>query len=139
VGLLSESDTSIVISSHYLSDIERIASRIVLMNAGRIALDVELDTLHERFCLATFAEHQLRNIADFSEGDVGVRINFAMPGELPAYVGHRSRNGEIKVVLRCDARTATEKLARYGLDAQVIHPNLEELYVVLVGGTHEHI
>jgi ABC-2 type transport system ATP-binding protein len=126
VSLLSESDVSIVINSHHLSDIQRIASRIVLMNAGRIVLDVELDSLQERYCLVSVGERQLRNAGS------------AAPGDIPDYVGHRCRNGEAKIVMQCDAQTAAARMAEHALDAHVSHPNLEELYVVLVGGSHEH-
>ena len=125
VELLGESDVSIVVNSHHLSDVERIASRIVFMNAGRIVLDVELDALREGYCLAVCDERQLRGATETVSTGV------------PDYVAHRSRNGEAKIVMRCDVATATALLTQRGVDAHVVRPNLEELYIVLVGGNHE--
>lgn len=125
VSLLSEGDVSIVFNSHHLSDIERIASRIVLMNAGRVVLDVELDALQEDYCLVALDERQLHDA-----GGPG-------PASIADYVGHRYRNGEAKIVLHCDVKTASARMAERALDAHVHQPNLEELYVVLIGGSHE--
>lgn len=143
VALLSESDTSIVINSHHLSDVERIASRILLLDAGNIVLDVELDTLRERYCIATFDERQLRSESGLSEREQGGVPSVAqkmndIAADANAYVGHRSRTGELKVVLRRDADATKAQFERRGVDGHVVRPNLEELYVVLVGGNHEH-
>lgn len=151
VELLGDSETSIVINSHHLSDIERIASRIVLMSAGRIVLDVELDTLREQYCLATFDERQLDNVQQWKSNgnsDAAAHADVSTPvvaqrgtdmrTSIPTCVGHRRRNGEVKVVLRCDAQAGFRELRQRGVQAHVTSPNLEELYVVLVGGSHEH-
>lgn len=143
VALLSESDTSIVINSHHLSDIERIASRILLLDAGSVVLDAELDTLHERYCIATLNESQLPSDRGRLEWTRNGTPAFAekmneIAADENAYVGHRTRNGELEVVLRRDADAAKAQFERRGVDAHVVRPNLEELYIVLVGGKHEH-
>jgi len=42
-------DVTIVVSSHMLAELERIADRIVYLEAGRITVDADLDELRERY------------------------------------------------------------------------------------------
>lgn len=135
VGLLGEAETSVVINSHHLTDIERIASRVVLLQAGRVVLDAELDALRERYCLVTMDERQFQQACNLtSEDSVGETSPTQASVNIPDYVGHRVRHGEVRVVLNTDVAEAHRALERRGLRADVAHPNLEELYVVLVGG-----
>jgi ABC-2 type transport system ATP-binding protein len=136
VGLLSENDTTIVISSHHLSDVERIANRIVLVSNGRLLLNTELDALYEGHCLATF-EHRSAPVEVTSEQSAGAEPSSLLQS-IPHYVGHRLRNGEVKVVLRCDVDTAKQTLSHLNIAAHVARTNLEDLYVVLVGGNHDN-
>ena len=47
VSLACDAQTTMVLSSHQLADIERLASRIWLLRDGRLALDESLDTLKD--------------------------------------------------------------------------------------------
>jgi ABC-2 type transport system ATP-binding protein len=52
IQLLNESGCAILFSSHYMSDVERMADRIVLLHDGKVLVDNELDELREGFSLA---------------------------------------------------------------------------------------
>lgn len=48
VGLACDAQTTMVLSSHQLADIERLASRVWLLRDGRLALDEPLDVLKDQ-------------------------------------------------------------------------------------------
>ncbi len=52
IRLLNESGTSILFSSHYMSDVERMADRVVMLHDGRVLIDSALDDLRESYSLA---------------------------------------------------------------------------------------
>jgi ABC-2 type transport system ATP-binding protein len=52
IRLLNESGTSILFSSHYMTDVERMAERIVMIHDGAVLIDNALDELREGFSLA---------------------------------------------------------------------------------------
>ncbi len=52
IRLLNESGSSILFSSHYMTDVERMADRIVMIHGGKVLVDSGLDELRERFSLA---------------------------------------------------------------------------------------
>ncbi len=58
--VLGESETTVLFSSHHLQDIERIASRIVLMDRGQVVLDDAMDAATEGVTLVAIegATHQ---------------------------------------------------------------------------------
>lgn len=53
IQLLNESGTTILFSSHHMTDVERMASRIVLLDDGRPLIDAALDDLREEYCLVS--------------------------------------------------------------------------------------
>jgi ABC-2 type transport system ATP-binding protein len=56
IELLSEHGSTIVFSSHYMSDVERIASRVVLVDDGDIKVDEGIDALRENYMLAMLSD-----------------------------------------------------------------------------------
>ena len=56
IELLGEEGSTIVFSSHYMSDVERIASRVVLIDGGGIKVDEDLDALREQYVLAMLSD-----------------------------------------------------------------------------------
>lgn len=49
LSLMEEDEATIVISSHILSDIEKVVDRIWFINGSRLVLDDDLDNIQERF------------------------------------------------------------------------------------------
>jgi ABC-2 type transport system ATP-binding protein len=56
VRLLTRDGTTILFSSHYMDDIERIAGRVVLLDGGKVLLDSATDALREDHCIAAIPE-----------------------------------------------------------------------------------
>ena len=52
IQLLNRTGSTILFSSHYMSDVERLADRIVMLHEGRVLIDSELDELREHYSLA---------------------------------------------------------------------------------------
>ncbi len=52
VRLLNSEGTAILFSSHNMTDVERVANRIVLLNGGKVQLDRQLDNIREDICVA---------------------------------------------------------------------------------------
>jgi ABC-2 type transport system ATP-binding protein len=51
IQLLNETGTTILFSSHHMTDVERMAGRIVLIHEGRLLIDDVLDDLREKYSL----------------------------------------------------------------------------------------
>lgn len=54
--LLNREGTAILHSSHYLSDVERLGGRALVLQNGRVALDESFDDLREEHCLAVIPQ-----------------------------------------------------------------------------------
>lgn len=121
IRLLNEAGTTILFSSHYMGDIERIASRVVLLDDGRVLLDSDLDELREGFSLVlvpatngTTRDHLLG---------------------LPRCLGVRQRGGTHHAVLRLHPDNARSLVEReLGISGAACRSlPLEEMFVELVG------
>ena len=51
IRLLNEAGSTILFSSHHMSDVERMAGRVVMLHDGAVLVDDSLDDLQERFSL----------------------------------------------------------------------------------------
>jgi ABC-2 type transport system ATP-binding protein len=75
IRLLNEEGTTILFSSHYMQDVERMAGRVVMLHDGGVLIDDELDALREAHTLAlvpaeaSVTREQVRKL----EGCLGVR------------------------------------------------------------------
>lgn len=56
IELLADGGSTILFSSHYMSDVERIARRVVLLHEHRILVDEDIDAVREDFVLARSSE-----------------------------------------------------------------------------------
>jgi ABC-2 type transport system ATP-binding protein len=91
IQLLNEEGTTILFSSHYMQDVERMARRVVMLHDGLVLIDDELDALREAHTLALVPDsagatrEQVRRL----EGCLGVRLRsdgihavFALPPDV---------------------------------------------------------
>lgn len=122
IRLLGETDTTILFSSHYMQDVERLANRVVLIHEGGILVDSSLDDLRERHSLVLVPL------------DAGVS-----PDEIRGLEGclaARERSDAVHAVFHrpsSEARTIVEQ--RLGvMDARYESVPLEEMFIELVGG-----
>ncbi len=122
IRLLNETGSTILFSSHYMTDVERLAERVVMLHDGRVLIDSQLDDLREGFSVALIPR----------QADIGKDRLLALPGCL----GVRERSDALHAVFRRDPESACA-LVRQELgvsDARCHTVNLEEMFIELVGG-----
>lgn len=120
IQLLAESGTTVLFSSHHMSDVERIAGRVVIIGDRRVLLDAELDVLREEHALLVTALED------------GVYDRVASD---PRCLKARRHGKTVHAVFQGRA-TDVESMARSRFSlasATCRHVPLEELFVELVG------
>ncbi len=124
IRLLNESGTSILFSSHYMSDVERMADRVVMLDGGRVLIDSPLDDLRESYSLAlvTPGPEVTR------ERLLGLEGCFAV----------REHAGSLHAIFQLEPEEAREALesALGNGDLRTTRVALEEMFIELLGGTH---
>jgi len=122
IELLNDAGSTIVFSSHYMGDIERIAGRVVVLDQGQKLLDEELDALKERYCVAALPSLAPDRLA-------------ALQG-LPGLLRTRPRGDAVHAVFALEPETAAAAIGQQlGIEhVQCARVNLEELFIHLVGG-----
>ncbi len=122
IRLLNESGTSILFSSHYMSDVERMADRVVMLDGGKVLIDSPLDDLRESYSLAlvTPGPEVTRERLLGLEGCFAVR---ECPGSLHAIFQLEPE----------EAREALESALGNG-DLRTTRVALEEMFIELLGG-----
>ena len=116
--LIQDESRTIIISSHILSDVEKVMDHVVIMKSGRILRDCSFDSLREQF-------HRV-HISTVGE---------TLPAELPfanVVQSHRS-NGQAVLTVRESSRELIEQQAQE-LNCQVdIQPlSLEDIYRIVM-------
>ena len=114
LDVVSDGEHTVVISTHIVSDLERVADRIAILRGGSIVYDDELDALKDRV-------KRLRIVAPSPlPADLGV------PGALRAEV-----NGSEAVlsVLAANGGLAHDLEERFHASVQVQDLNLEDIFV----------
>jgi ABC-2 type transport system ATP-binding protein len=116
VDIASSQTRTILFSTHIVSDLERVASRVWMMQGGAITVDADMDQLKEQF----------------------VRIRFSHQAALPADIearhllATRSDSLETIALYRNWQPEMTSALTQeYGEAVQVEHLALEELFLEL--------
>jgi ABC-2 type transport system ATP-binding protein len=122
IQLLNEAGTAILFSSHYMSDVERMAGRILMLEDGRVLIDQPLDSLREDYTLA---------LVEGAGADLEAKLR-----RLTGCVCVRRRGGLSRAVFRLGPDECRALLAREtpDLDARCVTLGLEELFVEIAGG-----
>jgi ABC-2 type transport system ATP-binding protein len=122
IRLLNETGTTILFSSHYMSDVERLADRIVMIHDGRVLIDTELDELRENYSLALIKPN----------GQVARQ----QLSTLDACLGVRQRADGLHAVFDLEPERVAALLDQeFGLaDAHCTRIALEEMFIELAGG-----
>ena len=110
-------DRAVVISSHQLSDLERVADHVAIIDAGRLVLFSRMDRLVERFTL--------------------LDARLATVGAMPSLDGVKllTREGERLRLLFDRDCARLDQLAPAGIEIlSETSMTLEEIFVALVGG-----
>jgi ABC-2 type transport system ATP-binding protein len=119
---LGDTGSTILFSSHHMADVERMASRLVMIHEGQLWIDSAVDDVREGYCLA---------LVPGGDADMRRRI-LALPGCLSV----REREGAYRAVFESDADACAALLARDlgEPDARCMRVGLEEMFIELVGG-----
>ena len=122
IQALNETGTTILFSSHYLSDVERLADRVVMLHDASVLIDSSLDELHESFSIA---------LVPHRNGDTGDALL-----SLPECLGVRHRTDAVHAVFQLDPPKAQALISgRLGVpDALCRTASLEEMFIEIVGG-----
>lgn len=122
IQLLNETGTTILFSSHYMTDVERLADRIVMIHDGKVLIDSELDELRESYSLALVPRN----------GSVSRERLLS----LDSCIGVRDRTDALHAVFELEPERV-EALLQQELGLEGSHCTriaLEEMFIELAGG-----
>jgi ABC-2 type transport system ATP-binding protein len=125
--LLNREGTAILHSSHYLSEVERLGGRALVLDEGRVVLDESFDDLREEHCVAVI-EHRAGWTTEKIAG-------------IPGCVRVRSTAGYWRAVFRgSPARTRQRITLEVGVtDVTCTRASLEELFIDILGGARHAV
>jgi ABC-2 type transport system ATP-binding protein len=122
IRLLNDTGTTILFSSHHMTDVERMAGRIVMIHEGKLLLDSELDSLRE--------EHSLALIP------AGQNVSKDSLAALESCLGVRTRSDALHAIFRFSPEHTQQYLeGEVGIrGARCTRIALEEMFIEMVGG-----
>jgi len=121
IQLLNEEGTTILFSSHYMQDVERMAGRVVMLHDGGVLIDDELDALREAHTLA---------VVPGGSGVTSDRVR-AIEGCL----GVRGRSDGLHAVFALPPEEACGRVRKeLGAEASCRSIALEDMFIELAGG-----
>lgn len=125
IQLLNEAGSTILFSSHHMTDVERMAGRVVMIHEGKMLIDNELDELREEHCLALIPK---------GEQDVAALMKRVQ--NFGGCLGVRNRSNALHGVFKFQPEQCrialTSSLGIAGIRCSVIA--LEEMFIELAGG-----
>jgi ABC-2 type transport system ATP-binding protein len=122
IQLLGESGSTIVFSSHHMTDVERLASRLVMLHESQKWIDSALDDVREGYSLAVLPAGNGLGPADLLQ--------------IAHCLSARERGGMLRAIfeLQPDACRAALTDVAAGADLHCAPLPLEEMFIELVGG-----
>jgi ABC-2 type transport system ATP-binding protein len=122
INVLNDTGTAILFSSHYMTDVERLAERVVLLHDRRVLIDSSLDDLREAHCVAL--------VPHGAGATVGQLVRTGK------CLGARERTDAIHAVFNLAPNEASALIKRdFGIgNARCVTVPLEEMFIELVGG-----
>ena len=141
IRLLNEEGTTILFSSHHMNDVERMASRLVMIHEKQKWIDSDLDDIREGYCLVQVpAGQSAGQSAEQSAGQsAGQSGNGGLDGQkllgVPQCLCARNHGDSIHAVFELDPESSAQVLKNeLGVEnAQCRSINLEEMFIELVG------
>ncbi len=125
IQFLNRAGATILYSSHYMDDIERLGSRAVMLDEGKVFLDAGVDRLREEYCVVLIPARSV------SDAEILTRV--------PGYLRARRHYGDWHTVFH-GSPEAVKKLLEQSLGSNGIRcarTNLEELFVELMARNEE--
>jgi ABC-2 type transport system ATP-binding protein len=121
IQLLNEEGTTILFSSHYMQDVERMAGRVVMLHDGGVLIDDELDALREAHTLA---------IVPNGSGAMCDRVRV-----IDGCLGVRERSDGLHAVFALPPKEACGRIeSELGASASCRSIALEDMFIELAGG-----
>jgi ABC-2 type transport system ATP-binding protein len=122
IQLLNEAGSTILFSSHHMTDVERMAGRVVMIHEGSILVDSDLDQLREDYSIA---------LVPYVNGSLTERL-----GSHSDCLAVRERSDAMHAVFRLNPERTSEVLTReLGVSgANCRNAALEEMFIELVEG-----
>lgn len=122
IQYLNEEGSTILFSSHHMTDVERLADRIVMIHKGKLLLDDALDSLQENYSLALIPH----------EASATKEHLLALDG----CMGVRERSEALHVIFKNNPEQSQLSLEReLGIsNSPCTTLALEEMFIELVGG-----
>jgi ABC-2 type transport system ATP-binding protein len=116
LALLHEAGSTVILSSHILSDVERVADRVAIVHQGRLLLARELDELREN----------VRRVRLIYPGEAPT------PPSVPGLLRARRAGRELLLTLdACDEERLRQLVATTGAQVEAQHVGLEDLFIDL--------
>ncbi len=118
LGIIQDSTRTIIISSHILSDVEKVIDHLLIMKEGHLLRDCSFDELREEFCRLKVTS-----------------LNGALPAELPfaEIVDCTREEGRAVLVLRNYSQEKLEAQAQtLNCEIEIETLPLEEIYRIIV-------
>jgi ABC-2 type transport system ATP-binding protein len=122
IQLLNREGTAILFSSHHMTDVERVGSRVILLDQGKVRLDRDLDRIREDICIAVVPRASAPDAAAVER--------------IPGCLRVRPVFDDWHAVMEGTPETARLQLAdSLGIDGiRCVRVPLEEMFIELVGG-----
>lgn len=130
VGMVAETGLTVLLSSHQLHEVERIADGVAIMHEGRVLIRGELDELRMR---VRRVDVQARRDASEAWKAGGALSPFIPDGS--ALLHSMELNGQRKLLVRGEADVVASQFGEAGFDVSVHAVPLRELFLTLTGGT----
>ena len=122
IQMLSETGTTILFSSHHMTDVERLASRLVMIHDGQKWIDSDLEDVRAGYCLV------MAPVDDLPDPQALLRH--------PRCLSTRRRGDAVRAVFELAPEAAAATLRdEFALpSARALPLNLEDMFIELVGG-----
>jgi ABC-2 type transport system ATP-binding protein len=124
IAHLNQTGATILFSSHHMTDVERMAARVLLLHGHRVLIDNDLDELREAFSIALipYGEHGANGTRDRLIAQAGC-------------LAVRERSDAMHAVFHLDPEHTRDALTRLGIEgAHCRSAALEEMFIELVEG-----
>jgi ABC-2 type transport system ATP-binding protein len=122
IQLLNEAGSTILFSSHHMTDVERMAGRVVMIHEGRLLVDSDIDRLREDYSIA---------LVPYVNGNLTAKL--AAHADCMAV---RERSDAMHAVFRLNPEETGRRLERdLGVQGAVCrNAALEEMFIEMVEG-----
>jgi ABC-2 type transport system ATP-binding protein len=120
MNIIQRDNRTVIISSHILTDIEKIVDRIVILKKGRILENCPFDDLRDRYVELTFTA--------IGNGTIPEKIPLKTVGEIK-----RDKNCLIAVIEGAGADMIEDLSAKLSCEIKERHLTLDEIYCIMAG------